>query len=182
MARKLSTSRGSTGFPSSGVCDEPISGRAASNAKLTMIALLVRRKSRLFIAASLRLRRAEHRGENSCVCRASAQISSQRLLYLFKRGVRRLAEQRLGSHDHSIRAVSTLRGLFRNECGLHRIRLLWRAESFDRRNCVSFRLLYWSDARTSCFAVNQYRACPALTKAAAEFRPMQPKRVPKHIQ
>src|SRR2546427_11043231 len=142
MARKLSTSRGSTGFPGSGVCDEPISGRAASNAKLTMIALLVRRKSRLFIAASLRLRRAEDRGENSCVRRASAQISTKRLLHLFKRGVRRLAEQRLRSHDHSVCAVSTLCSLFRDECGLDRIRLLGSAESFDRGNCVSFRLLY----------------------------------------
>jgi len=86
----------------------PISGRAASNVKLTMIATACSKENASFMAASLRLRRREDRGENSCVRLASPKISSKRLLHLFKCGVRFWRKQRLRSHDHSIRAVSTL--------------------------------------------------------------------------
>src|SRR5437016_1083309 len=182
MARKLSTSRGSTGFPRWDVWAERISGRAAANAKLTRIAPPVRMKSRRFIAASLCLCRAKNRGKNSCVGCAPAEIPSKPLFDLFGRRMRRLAEKGLCRHDHSIRAVPALRGLLGNERGLHRIGFLGRTESFDRRDGVSLRLFDWSDAGARCFAVDQHGARSALAETASEFCAVQSERVTKDIK
>src|SRR2546425_41898 len=114
MARKLSTSRGSTGLPDSAFCGIAVSGSAPPNAKLTTITLLVRRKSRLeisekvFIGASLCFRRAQDGAENSGVCSTAAEIPAEPLFDLLECRVRRLSQQSLRAHDHSIRAIAAL--------------------------------------------------------------------------
>src|SRR6478752_659125 len=105
MARKLSTSRGSTGLAGSGFWGAAVSGNAPPNAKLTMTMLLVRRKPLLFISASLCLGDAQHRAKDSSVCAAPAEVPSHPLLYLVNGRVGRLIEQRSCAHDHSVRAV-----------------------------------------------------------------------------
>src|SRR6516225_3304173 len=147
-----------------------------------MIAAPARMKSRLFIAASLCLSRAEDGGEYACIGGATAEIAPERLLHLIKGRMRCLAEQRLGSHDHSIRAIAALSRLLRHEGGLYRIRFLRRSKSLDRRDRMSFGLLYGSRAGARGFAVDQHGACSALPKTTTELRPVQAERISKHVQ
>src|SRR5262245_15215498 len=104
MARKLSTSRGSTGLARLLLCGAAVSGIAPPKAKLTTTTLLVLRNSRLFTGASLRFARAQHSAQDSSVCAAPAEIPGQSFFDLLGSWVRGPREKRLCAHDHSIRA------------------------------------------------------------------------------
>src|SRR5215471_7395029 len=164
MARKLSTSRGSSGLPGPLLlCAPAFSGIAPPNAKLTTSMLPVRRKSRRFIAASSSLRGAKHRIQDSRVRGAPAKISAETLFDLFDGGMRCLVEKRFGRHHHAVRAVSALSGLFRDECGLDGIRFFSCAQSFDGCNGAPFCLPDGGDARPGRLPIDQNGASAALT-------------------
>ena len=94
----------------------------------------------MFMAASLRLcRGALDRADDAGMRAAAAEIVGERLLDLGLARLLVLREEGRRLHDHAVDAVAALRGLFVDEGLLHRMRLLRRAEPFERHDLLSRR-------------------------------------------
>src|SRR5262249_43097124 len=102
-----------------------------------------------------------------------AEIPAQSLLDLFRSRARSLSQQRRRSQDHSVGAISALRGLFCDERRLYFVRSLQRAQTLECRDGASLNLLHRNRAGSDCLAVEQYGAGAALSEAAAEFHGVQ---------
>src|SRR3546814_21148732 len=70
---------------------------------------------------------------------AAAEITLQRLLDVAVARIGVFVEQRLRGHDHAVDAVAALRGLLVDEGLLARVRLVDRAEPFERRYLAACR-------------------------------------------
>src|SRR5438067_266864 len=125
-------------MPAFAFCAKPHLGNDALSENVTTTAPPVRRKSRLetaagdFILTSSGFRCAHDGAQNTCVSATSAQVARQPLLYLFERGMGGFGEQRLGCHDHAIRAIPALRGLLGNESGLNWVGFFGCAQPLER--------------------------------------------------
>src|SRR5262249_11308026 len=118
-------------------------------------------------------------GENASIGCAPAKVAAECLFDIFYGWARFLPKKRFSSHNHSIRAIATLSGLFCNESSLNGIGFLWRSETLRRSDCVAFSLFDGRDAGARRFPIDQHSACSALTETAAEFRSVQSHRVSK---
>jgi hypothetical protein len=94
--------------------------------------------------------------------------------------VRVAGEQRRGRHDHSRLAVSALRDLVRDPRGLQRMRLLFRRQTFDRRDLLAWHGRCRDGARAHGGAIDVDGAGTAGSNAAAELGPGQAERFPQH--
>ena len=92
-------------------------------------------------------------------------------------------QERRRLHDHAVDAVAALRGLLVDECLLHRMRLLGRAETFQRHDVLL--------ASTAESGVTQERTAspstctvqaPHCAEPAAEARAVQAKIVAQHVE
>lgn len=111
---------------------------------------------------------------------ATAQIVLECGLDLRGAGMRGYVEQRLGREDEAADAVAALCCLFLNEGSLQRMRVLRRAQTFDRRNFPFADVGERKHARVACFPSDQDRASPACTVRAAHFRAGQTEALAKH--
>src|SRR5579883_342763 len=114
--------------------------------------------------------------------RASAQVAVERGLDLRLGRMRVLVEQRGGAHDHPVRAVSALRRLFFDECGLQGMRRMLVPQSLDGRDPRPLdrcdRILTRPDRRL----VEKDRTRTALSKPTAELRSVQLEPVAQDVQ
>jgi hypothetical protein len=110
---------------------------------------------------------------------ATAQIVSQCLENLVFAWLRISIEQSLGRHDHSVEAIAALRSLFIDESLLHEIRMIERAQAFQRDNVPLHTTSNRNDAGACGDAVYQHRACTALSEAASKFWTVELKVVPQ---
>src|SRR5579875_2901480 len=106
--------------------------------------------------------------------RASAQVAVERGLDLRLGRMRVLVKQRGGAHDHPVRAVSALRRLFFDECGLQGMRRMLVPHPLDRCD----RILTRPDRRL----VEKDRTRTALSKPTAELRSVQLEPVAQDVQ
>src|SRR5918992_5007819 len=136
--RNESTSVSTSGFSGTGPCAK---ARAIgpANEKLTTSAppLLrtVRRdgtKCVFMIASSGVSGCALDRLDDAGMRPAAAEVSGERVLDLRLGRLLVLRKESRGFHDHAVDAVAALHGLFLDEGALHWMRLLWRAEAFQR--------------------------------------------------
>ena len=67
---------------------------------------------------------------------AAAEIVGERVLDVALAWLLVLGEERRRLHDHAVDAVAALRGLLVDEGLLHRMRLLRRAEAFQRHHVL----------------------------------------------
>src|SRR5689334_11497940 len=95
---------------------------------------------------------------------ASAKIVAQRLEHLCLRRLRASHQQRLRAHDHAIEAIAALSGLLVDECDLHGIGMIARAEALKGQDIPFSAAAYGNDAGTRGNTVNQHSAGPALAK------------------
>src|SRR5215467_12133371 len=100
---------------------------------------------------------------------AATEVVGERVLDLRLGRFLVAGDKRRRLHDHAVDAVAALRRLLLDESALHRMRLLRRAEPFERHDLLLRRdLRQWRNAGTHCLAVDMHRAGAALTKPAAE--------------
>src|SRR5580700_8069351 len=85
-------------------------------------------------------------------------------------------------HDHAVRAIAALGGLFGDEGRLDLVRIFGRAEAFLRRHRAAADLRHRHLAGSDRLALDHHRACAALPEAAAEFRSLQPERVAQNVK
>ncbi len=91
----------------------------------------------LFMAASLRRAgRAHDRPDDAGMGAAAAEVVGERLLDLRLGRLLVVGEERGGLHDHAVDAVAALHRLLLDEGALHRMRLLRRAEAFERHDLL----------------------------------------------
>src|SRR3954453_10617751 len=134
MARNESTSVSASGFP--GAAFASAWSRVPEREKLTMRAPPLfstsRREVCRFMVPSSRTGRAHDRLDNAGVRPAPAQVLRKGLLHLRLGGL--FVDGKKGGrfHNHAVDAVTALRGLLLDESALDRVRLLWRAEAFER--------------------------------------------------
>src|SRR5579864_1518121 len=131
---------------------------------------------------SSRLRRAGHGSENASVRAAAAEISAEGLPGLFECEIGSLAKQRVCRHDHAVRAVAALRGLFGNECGLYAVRLVWSPKTFKGRYCVPCYLFDWRHTRADRLVIYQYCTSATLCQTAAEFGRTESKNIAQDVE
>src|SRR5262249_48044564 len=82
-------------------------------------------------------------------------------------------EIRLRGHDDAIHAKPALHPLFIAERFLYRVRLLARAQSFERRNFCTGCARDGRYARSHRLSLHDDRATSALTQTTSELRPAQ---------
>src|SRR5262245_2184756 len=117
--------------------------------------------------------RALHGADDAVVRGAAAEVPVQRLLDLGLRWSRVPVEQGLGRHDHAVAAEAALAGLLGDERALEGLELLDRPQALDCRDLALDRRRGRRDARPRGAAVDEDRARPALSQAAAELRAVQ---------
>lgn len=93
-----------------------------------------------------------------------------------------LIENSLGGEDHATQAKAALRRLLLDECLLNRVRTIDSSKPFERRDLGAADGAHRRHARTDRSATRNYRACPALSKAAAELGAAQAQIVAENIQ
>lgn len=113
---------------------------------------------------------------------AATEIAGQTLLHLVHAGEGVLGEQGLRCHDHAVRAVAALRGLFGDERSLHRIGFFGRAEAFEGGDALAFDRVDRRGAGAHGLAVEDDSAGSALGEAAAELRSVEPKGVSQDVE
>src|SRR6185503_12731579 len=84
-------------------------------------------------------RGANDRVQDAIVRSAAAKIASERLLRIGSRHVRLASKEGGAAHHHPAHAVTALRRLLGDERRLQRMRLVRRAEAFDRRDAPTRR-------------------------------------------
>jgi len=95
----------------------------------------------------------------------------------------RIAVEQVGRrHDHAARAIAALSRLLIDEGLLQRVRLVERAEPFERGHLVSLDRAYRRHAGASSRAVDQHRAGAALRQAAAVFGAIELEIVAQHVE
>src|SRR5215469_6443594 len=117
-------------------------------------------------------RRALHRAQNPRVGAATAEVSGQRFLDLTIRGLWIGIEQHLGAHDHAVDTIAALHRLLIDKSLLQGVKFLGRSESFESGHRTIGRGLDLSHAGANR-AVHDHGASTALSKPAAEFRPVE---------
>ena len=113
---------------------------------------------------------------------AAAEIARERSLGLVDRGVRLGGEKADGSHHHAVGAVAALRCLLGDERCLHRVRLIGRAEPFDRRDGAARGHRHRQRARPRRCAIDEHRAGAALCETAAELDAGQAELIAQNIE
>src|SRR5689334_14801310 len=113
---------------------------------------------------------------------ASAQIVAERLGDLGLARARRAFEQRLCGHDHTVEAVTALRGLFGDEGILHRVGMLARAEALESDDVAADAALDRYHAGACGHIIDQHRTGPAFAQAATVFRSIQSEIVAQHVE
>ena len=94
-----------------------------------------------------------------------------------------LGQERRRLHDHAVDAVAALRGLLVDEGLLHRMRLLRRAEAFERHHLLpGVHRRQRRDAGAHRRAVDVDRASAALAEPAAEARAVKAEIVAQRIE
>ena len=99
-----------------------------------------------FMSASLP-RRRHHGAHNPHMGATSAEIAVKRGADVLLSWLRLFREQRSRAHDHPAGAISALRHLLLDECGLHRMRRRYRSEPFERDNRLArcSATVFWQD-------------------------------------
>src|SRR5260370_5490332 len=82
---------------------------------------------------------ALHRANHAQVAAAAAEISVEGLLDLVIGGMRIFIEEPFRGHDHAVHAVTALRGLLFDAGRPNRVRMLERAQAFERRDASVLR-------------------------------------------
>jgi hypothetical protein len=116
------------------------------------------------------------------VCSTPAEIAGKFLLHLFDSGMRIPAEQRARRHNHAAGAVAALCRLLIDKSLLKEIGFIRGSIAFRSRNGAPADLLYGSYAGSYRLTVDVHRTGATLRQAAAEFRAVQPKRIPQNIE
>ena len=179
------TSHESSWFAGGGSGDGRIGGAATSVARAEReaddqeSACAVRKSRRESVIASHRrlrcwstrcsCRRAFDRAHDPHVRSAAAEVAVQRRANLRARRLLVARDERRGRHDHPVDAVAALRGLLVDERLLDRMRLVGRAESFDRRDGSAGGGGERRRARANRVAVDVHHARAALSEPAAEL-------------
>src|SRR5439155_17915853 len=113
---------------------------------------------------------------------ASAQHAVHRLPDLRVTRIRIRIEEHLGRHDLAVHAKAALKCLRIDPRLLNRVRLLRRAESFQRRDVFVRSRGNGSDTRAYRLALHDYRARSALTQTATESRSVKTKVITQGVQ
>ena len=113
---------------------------------------------------------------------APAEIAGESLFDLFQRRVRRLAENGARGHDHAVRAIAALSGLFGDEGGLQGARSFRRSQTFERGDGAARHLFDGRGARAHGLAIDQHRAGAALAEPATELCAVQCERITKYVE
>src|SRR5262245_3693150 len=126
--------------------------------------------------------RPQHGGNDPVVRAATAEIVLKGIAHIVLGRSRFGVEQRLGRHDHAIDAVTALRRLLADEGALKRMRLVDRAQAFDRGDRGLSDSTDADRARTRRLALHEDGASAALAEAAAEFWPVELEIVAQNIK
>src|SRR5262245_22472588 len=129
-----------------------------------------------------RLRRGPDGRDDPEMRPAAAEPRRHRLLDLFLGRVRVPLQERRRGHDHPVRAVAALCRLVVDERLLDRMRLLDRAEAFERGHGLVRRGQCRRDARPDRLVAEVDGAGSALGEPAAEARPVQVELVPEDVE
>src|SRR5258705_10283949 len=113
---------------------------------------------------------------------ASAEIAGERLLDVGFTRVLAGGQEGRGLHDHAVDAVPALHGLLVDECLLHGMRTLRRAETLQRDDllCPDRRQRHHAGAHR--LPVEMYGADAALGEAAAEARAVESQLVAESVE
>jgi hypothetical protein len=82
-------------------------------------------------------------------------------------------EKRLCGHDHAVDAIAALGRLLINERLLDQVRVLGRAEPFERRDPGVRRRNHWHDTGANRPTIHDHGARPTLGGPAAKLGPIQ---------
>jgi len=93
-----------------------------------------------------------------------------------------LIEKRFRAEDHATQTEPALRRLFVDECLLNRVRLLRRAQAFQRHNLRVTHSTHGRDAGAHRAPVHEDRTRAALTQPATEFWSPQMQFVSEHVK
>ena len=145
--------------------------------------LAARGKADIFIRAShfTLLRGFLHRCHDLHVSRAHAQIPRQTLANLLFAGVRVLAQQRVGRHDHSGRAVSALEAVVLDEGLLNGVQRVALRQTLDGGDLLAVGLHRKHEARFHQRAVQLHGARAAFSDNAADVRAGEADGLPQKI-
>ena len=113
---------------------------------------------------------------------ATAQIAGERGLHVVDRCIGTALEQRDGRHHHAVRAIAALRGLLGDERRLNAVRLVRRAEAFDRRDACCADARHRQRARSRGLAVHQHGAGAALAQTAAELHAGKAESIAQNVE
>src|SRR5262249_42883257 len=104
------------------------------------------------------------------ISEAAAEHAGHGLLDLLLAGIGILVQECLGRHDDAADTETTLGRLFLDEGLLQRVRLLYGSDPFERGDLCPFHRLHRCDAGADGLALDDDRACAALSQATAKLR------------
>src|SRR5207237_1017244 len=113
---------------------------------------------------------------------AAADIARYRALDRVERGVLLAVEERLERHDHARRAEPALERVALDELALERVRLVGRADPFDRLDALSRAVVREEHARDDGLGVDDHGARAARAAVADVLRSRDPETLAEEVE
>src|ERR1700722_10454214 len=126
--------------------------------------------------------RAADRAQHASVREAAAKDARHSFLDFFFSCLGMLVEKSFSGENYAVQAKAALGSLLFNESFLYRMRLVDRAQPFQRDDLKALNRFHRRDAGAHRLALHKDRAGSALAEATAEFRAAQAEVIAQHVQ